>query len=180
VTAGVKIKRSGFRIDSAPVTHWSGANRKRRALARREREQREMERSRRLAELAAAPVRRKYAERIERGEWWWSDEQIAYDLDPNRVVTCPHLQQIERGMRSAGIAIRLQRDTTIQADCCVDPAKLAERFALALAVHYREPAAYDRGLEDPPAALIACDACQSVIDVVQRQRARTDTPWFPA
>jgi hypothetical protein len=179
-TAVVKIRRSGFQLGTPPVSQWSGAERARKSHDRAESEQREAERSRRLATLAADPVRRKYVERMQSGEWWWSDEAIAYDLDPSALATCPHLQPIERVMRTDGINVRLQHDTKVLADCCVDYVKLAEQFTLAPSVHYREPAAYDRSLEDPPAALIACDACQSVIDVVHRLRSRADTPWFPA
>jgi hypothetical protein len=159
-----------------PVARWFGADRRRLAESRRRSAE---DRRRRLAELAAHPVRRKYVERVERGEYW-SDEQIDYNEDPNRLATCVHLQPIEREMRRMGIQMRPVMGSKVDARCCVDPVALEQQFVLAPSVHYAEPPAYDRSLEDPPAALITCDVDRSVIDVVHRLRARLDTPWFPA
>jgi hypothetical protein len=155
---------------------WFGADRRR---AARDRQQWEEEQRRRVTELAIDPALQPYAERIQRGESW-SDAQIDYNENPNRVATCVHLQPIEHEMRTTGISVRLTTGTTVQADCCVDPVALAERFTLAPSVRYAEIPMYDRSILDPPVALITCDACGSTIDVDHQLRARLGTPWFPA
>lgn len=123
-------------------------------------------------------MRRKYVERIQRGERW-SDAQIDYAEDPDRVATCAHLQPIEHAMRSAGIDVRLEVGSRVSARCCVDHEALRDRFAPPAFVHYSEPPSHGRSFEDPPAALIACDQCQSIIDVVHGQEAAPATPSFP-
>jgi hypothetical protein len=135
-------------------------------------------RAERLARLDADPIRRRYADRIRRGQWW-SDEMIAYDLDPGRVATCEHLQPVERDMRAAGIDVRLRYGALVQAWCCVDPVALTARYTLPSFVHYSEPPDSGRSYEDPPSALIACDEHKSQIDVVHKYVADPDTPWFP-
>jgi hypothetical protein len=145
-----------------------------------ERRRREDEQRLRIATLAADPARRKYVELIERGEWWWTDEQIEYNEDPSRLVTCVHLQPIEREMRGAGIAVRIIHADKIHAACCIDHVALGRRFALPPSVHYSELPAYDRSLEDPPLAVITCDVCRSVIDCMHRYNSTQDTRWFPA
>src|ERR1700730_2474129 len=60
----------------------------------------------RIAQLLADPAKAKYAPLVERGQEW-SDEQIAYNEDPNLTGTCPHLQPTEHAMRMAGIVPRL-------------------------------------------------------------------------
>jgi hypothetical protein len=54
-----------------------------------ERRQADEARAVRLAHLDADPVRRRYADRIRRGQWW-SDEMIEYDLDraPTAQIAC--------------------------------------------------------------------------------------------
>lgn len=135
-------------------------------------------RAARLARLDADPVRRRYADRIRRGQWW-SDEMIEYDLDADQLATCSHLQPIERDMRAAGIDVRLRYGTMVQASCCVDPLALTARYTLPSFVHYSEPPDSGRSYEDPPSALIACDEHKSQIDVVHKYAADRDTPWFP-
>jgi hypothetical protein len=136
------------------------------------------QRRQRLARLAADPLRRKYVPRIERGESW-SDEQIAYDLDPALTVTCPHLQQVEATMRSAGITVKRNAGAWIAADCVVDQSRLARHFTLAPSAIYREFELYDRSLEDPPRAQFWCSACNSTIDTVHPKVAPSGTRMFP-
>jgi hypothetical protein len=133
---------------------------------------------RRLAELQADPVKRKYIERFERGEYW-SDEQIAYAEDRLRLATCEHLQPIERAMRAAGIETRLT-NLCLVAPCRVDQAALGERFVLPESVHYTEMHVPDRSIHDPPVAFIQCDVCRTFIDVIHPSQAAADTPWFPS
>jgi hypothetical protein len=137
------------------------------------------ERRRRLAGLAADPIKRKYVAWIEAGQSW-SDAQIAYDLDRSQTAACIHLQPIERAMRGAGLYLRRLTGLDVEAQCCVDDAELVRRFALPASVRYAEPAAYDRSLEDPPRALVACSLCRSSIHLIHPAMARRQTAWFPA
>ena len=141
------------------------------------REVREM-RSRRLAELRADPVKQKYIERVERGEYW-SDEQIEYAEDRSRLATCAHLQPIEAAMRAAGIETRLT-NLCLVAPCRVDGKALGEQFALPETVRYTEMHVYDRSIHDPPVAFIQCDTCRLYIDVIHPSHATPDTIWFPS
>jgi hypothetical protein len=98
--------------------------------ARREAGYRERKRLR-IAELQRDPAKHKYIPLVEQGQQW-SDEQIAYREDATITATCPHLQQIERGMREAGIVPMLQTQwdpnggpiLEIDADCCVNEPEL--------------------------------------------------------
>jgi len=178
VTIGVGV-RYWWRAPRRPrpgLARWFGADRRRLAAERREFE---AERDRRLARLSADPVGRRYVERIEGGDPW-SDAQIDYNEDPNRLATCLHLQPIEQAMRRAGIDVRLVIGSNVRADCCVDPVALGQRFVLPPSVEYAELPMYDRSLVDPPVAVVRCTACRSMIDVVHERRARVVTPWFPA
>jgi immunity protein 63 of polymorphic toxin system len=150
----------------------------RQRLARRRR-QVDAERRARLAVLAADPVRRKYVERIQRGESW-SDEQIEYAEHPQRLATCVHLQPIEHELRATGIPVRLVHGSKVSARCCVEPTALAAQFALPDSVHYAEPTFGGRSYEDAPSAVIVCDQCHSTIHVVHRLVADADTAWFPS
>jgi hypothetical protein len=82
-------------------------------------------------------------------------------------------------MRDAGLYLRRLTGLDVEAQCCVDDAELARRFALPLSVRYAEPAAYDRSLEDPPRALIHCDLCRSTLHLIHPASARQQTAWFP-
>lgn len=146
---------------------------------RRQRLANEEARRKRLAELAADPIKRRYVKLIEAGQSW-SDAQIAYDLDRHQTATCPHLQPIERALRDHGLYLRRWAGPDVEAQCCVDETGLARRFALPSSVRYAEPTAYDRSLEDPPAALIHCSLCRSSIHLIHPAMARRQTAWFPA
>ena len=178
VAAGVRH----FARGDATVSTRDGVHvmtRARRKQLEAERRRGEEERRRRLERLMADPVRRSYAERIERGEPW-SDAQIEYDLNTDCVATCEHLAPIERAMRAAGIHVRLQFDAKIDARCRIDADALRARFALSPGVDYAQPSPTGRGFEDPLPALIACAEHQSRIDVVHPADATTETPVFPA
>lgn len=146
---------------------------------RRQRLANEEARRQRLAALAADPIKSRYVKLIEAGQSW-SDVQIAYDLDRRQTATCPHLQPIERALRDHGLYLRRWAGPEVEAQGCVDEKELARRFALPPSVRYAEPAAYDRSLEDPPAALIHCSLCRSSIHLIHPAMARRQTAWFPA
>jgi hypothetical protein len=164
-----------WRATSRAGREWVAAQRRELEEQRRAQEE---EHRQRLARLSADPVRRKYVERIERGEAW-SDEQIDYAEDPTRLATCPHLQPIERTMRDSAIEVRLEWGTRVIAHCVVDREAFAATFSPPPFVNYLEPRQEGRAHEDPPAALIACDRCVSRIVVVHPDAATPTTPKFP-
>jgi hypothetical protein len=153
--------------------------------ARDQEEMREHHR-RRIAELKADPdpARRKYAKLVERGGQW-SDAQIAYNDDPERTGTCPHLAPLELAMRRAGIRTHLRifswkddvtRLLQVRADCCVNAAALN----LAPPVSYQEGYQPERHPEDNPWAKLSCDECRSSIELTHSEWSRGTLPWFPS
>ena len=132
----------------------------------------------RRARLAANPATRKYVSLIEHGESW-SDEQIAYNEDRNTLVTCVHVQPIERAMRAGDIQIKRLHGMDVRANCRIDHVELRRRFALPDTVHYTEGVIDQRSYEDPPSAWIVCMTCRSIIDAVHRDVATPGTPVFP-
>ncbi|CAN5256597.1 hypothetical protein BH11PSE2_BH11PSE2_18940 [soil metagenome] len=139
----------------------------------------EAELAARVAALAADPVGRQYAERLRRGEAW-SDDQIAYDQDRTRLVTCVHLQPIEQAMRGRGLYLKLLAPTFVEAQCRVDQEALAADFPDPV-IGYREWFESDRGgADDFPFARVGCSACAaSAIDVIHSLVARDEVVWFP-
>ena len=136
------------------------------------------EQRQRLAEMAADPVRRRYVERIVRGEHW-SDADIAFNEDANATNVCEHLYPIERLMRITKFDLRYVYPLRISANCLVDQ----DGFDLAVrppeCVAYLEPHFMERSHLDPRSAMIMCRTCNSIIDVVHRDSANPDTPTFP-
>jgi len=141
----------------------------------------------RMAELAADPNKRKYLALMERGEWW-TDEQIAYHENPAMIATCPHLQPIERAMRSRGIDLRLvmppwEKFVTIpmkvKGDCCINEAELWRQFAVPECVEHKTGYQPERSEFDNPWAALVCSSCASSIDLVHPEWPRKSTAWFP-
>ncbi|MEO7997892.1 MAG: hypothetical protein ABI852_10630 [Gemmatimonadaceae bacterium] len=132
----------------------------------------------RLAAMANDPVRRKYVERIQRGEYW-SDEEIDFNEDPNASDVCEHLRPIEMLMREQKIDVRPVYPKRIRANCLVDPEKLGIGSPPVVGVAYLEVHVPDRSMLDPRSAMITCSICNSYIDVVHSDVATPDTPWFP-
>lgn len=150
-----------------------------RKRAQAERHRAEAERRQRLATLAADPVRRRYVVLIEAGEWW-TDEQIAYDLDPGRTVTCSHLAPIEHAMRVAGVRVRRAIGPWTTADCRVDLPTLAQAMPVPREVYYsNDMYAGGRYAEDPPSSALLCNVCRSGITVVAPNETKPETRWFP-
>ncbi len=133
----------------------------------------------RLADLSADPATAKYVPRIEAGEAW-SDAQIDYDLDPDRLATCRHLQPVERALRRSGVTVRLRRGPEVDADCRVDQAGFEATWRPPSTVVYSEVEGGGRAYEDPPHAFFACTTCWSWIHVRHPLEATVATPWFPA
>ena len=132
----------------------------------------------RMAELATDPKRIKYVPNVERGESW-SDEQIAYQENPDANATCVHLRSIERAMRSADIALRLEADAKVQANCCIHPQELSNVFPLPVSVRYDTGYYPERCETDNPWARLSCKECRSTIDLIHPEAAKSRTPWFP-
>ena len=165
--------------DGATTPDWQGIDF---FYLRRRRWQREsrlltQEEHQRVKRLAADPVMRKYAELIRNGQHW-SDEQIAYDLDPTRLVTCAHIQPIERAMRDAGILVRPHYGGLVNAACCVDGARLQSQFDIQPPVWFSDHIQGDRPY-DPDGAAIMCRGHSSGIWLVHPDEAKAGTPWFP-
>jgi hypothetical protein len=102
-----------------------------------------------------------------------------YDLDRNATACCEHLAPIESAMRATGAKMQLAGPSAVTAECCVDSAALARKFALPASVSYQEWYARDRAPEDPPASLVYCETCPSKIWVLHATERRPDTPTFP-
>jgi hypothetical protein len=136
-------------------------------------------RRRRVVELAADPLRAKYAPLVERGEDW-SDAHIAYYETPDRTATCPHLQSIERAMRSAGIEVRLYWESEVLAKCRIDSTVLERVFPLAPPVRYAEFYHAERAPHDIPTAFLICDEHKSLIHVLHpEETGANEAPLFP-
>ncbi|MEO6338844.1 MAG: hypothetical protein ABIO39_02295 [Caulobacteraceae bacterium] len=139
----------------------------------------EEERRQRIAKFRLDPATEKYANRIAAGQVW-SDAQIAYDMDPERLVTCRHLQPVERAMRRADLSMKLFSQAQVEAWCLIDEPALRAAFALPASVLYKQYFMGGRSAEDDPVALLICEPCQSSIDAVHPYKADRDTPTFPA
>lgn len=137
----------------------------------------EQEARQRIEHLEASPATRKYGELIRAGQQW-SDEAIAYDRDPTLLVTCQHMQPIERALRASGIPIQLKGYGYLDAECCIDPVKLAQRFDLGSTVRYSVIGGDRPG--EPDSAFIACREHRMPIVVIVPNDAPPGTPWFPA
>jgi hypothetical protein len=131
----------------------------------------------RLARLAVDPVRAKYAEDMERGEYW-SDEQIEYDLDRAARTTCGHLRPIEGAMREAGLKVKWWVAGHVTCECVVNET--------ALDLPTGGPVTFDasiemggRAYEDAPVAAFQCGACKSSIRVHNEHNAWPGIRVFP-
>jgi hypothetical protein len=130
-----------------------------------------------LASLAADPRRRRYADLIAAGEWFWTPEAVEYDLDLQATACCQHLVPIESEMRSEGLRLRLSGERNVDAGCRIDASALSAQFALPDHVAYQEMEIHDRSYEY--LAHIRCESCGSNIWVVHPKVASADTPLFP-
>jgi len=133
-------------------------------------------RARRIAALASWGGTRKHAELVEQGQPW-SDAQISYDLDETALATCEKLQPIEREMRSSWVDVRFLWGTRVEASCTIDVASFVQRFGPP--ARHSHPPDHGRTYEDPRAALISCDECESRIETVHPLEATAQTPTFP-
>lgn len=99
---------------------------------------------------------------------------VASAHDQAGLGTCPHLQPIEQAMLNEGILIGVITQRQVRAYCIIDQPVLRQRFQLSGPLDYFEQVA-----DDPPAAIIGCDTCHSVIEVVHGDAAVPETPVFP-
>lgn len=131
-----------------------------------------------IASMAADPRLRRYAEMIEAGDYFWTPERVAYDLDPKATATCAHLAPVESAMRAAGIEVRMSSVNHVYATCVIEAEAFAKKFALPAHASYGEMQTFDRGGEEF-SAVVACEACRSTIWVQHPRVAATGTPVFP-
>lgn len=174
----VVVKRP-FAADATPRTLNPVDLRRLRGRMRAEREAWEVDRRRLIAELAADPARRKYAERIEAGQSW-NPAQIAYDMDPEATATCRHLRPIEAAMRRAGLNLKLETETRVSADGVVDERALRAQFQPPRSVRYVEAYLGGRAVEDDPVAFLRCETCESIIATTHPRMMRPGEAVFPA
>ncbi|MBN9662157.1 MAG: hypothetical protein J0H49_28430 [Acidobacteria bacterium] len=116
--------------------------------------------------------------------------QIAYAEDAAALATCEHLQGIERSMRAAGLAVRLEKQSvhgpTISATCRINQAELIRYFNLPDWISYREGYQPERSPWDNPRADIFCGECvkkdpgRCDILALHPDECGPDTPWFPS
>jgi len=146
------------RIEADPaLSHWLPLARRmarfdERALARYES---------RYRELLAHPGRRIHAQKLLNGDWV-GDAEIDYLEHPSRLVTCVHLQPIERDLRTAGIrAFPIDAGRSLWSAANLDLRALRTRHALPECVRERHEA--DR-MHDPGRLFIECTTCQSEIE----------------
>jgi hypothetical protein len=134
----------------------------------------------RLAQLSADPVRARYVALMRAGEYW-SDEQIAYDLNPDQPATCVHLATVEQAMRRLGLKVRWLAEKHVTADCRVDEVALWEAFKPAPEVSYNADLfpGGGRGSEEFPNCALQCAACNSGIHTLHERESKAMTPWFP-
>jgi transposase InsO family protein len=170
VTGQAAIRWSGKAVKRAEMRRDARANAALRAEARRKR----------AAELAADPLRARYAPLVERGEDW-TDEKIAYNEDADATTTCGHLQPIERAMRRAGISVRMTNIKNVSAQCRIDDAALKRAFGPPPVVRYAEFFQDGPGARDFPAAFLICDEHHSIIHTRHPFEAHaSEMPLFPA
>jgi hypothetical protein len=136
-------------------------------------------RDKRIAELRASPATLKYIPLVERGEEW-TDEQIAYNEDRSMLVTCRHLQPIERAMRQTTIRIRRIGEALVRADCCIAERTIGRLYHLQPPVYYMEYYQGERSALDFPTAILSCRDCRSSISVLHPVEVMPETPVFPA
>jgi hypothetical protein len=131
-----------------------------------------------LTELDADPRLRPYAQRIRAGELW-TREGIAYDLNPQALACCEHLQALERDLRRDVPGVRRLSGLNVHAPCQLDVAALQRREALPACVLYEEPIYRDRQGDDEPGAQLRCELCNSTITAWHERVAPRGTPVFP-
>ena len=83
----------------------------------------------RIDELSAVPHRRRYVEQLLGGREL-TDEQIDYLEFPDQLVTCEHLQPVERAMKQGGQRLSLTGPRRVRAVCQLRFEALRARFAL--------------------------------------------------
>jgi hypothetical protein len=176
VSLGVKLFLAQPRTSITSYLVWTSPF----SIPKIRRIKREMAEERRqfLARLRANPRTKKYADAIERGEFW-DEAQVDYDVNPQRLATCVHIQPIERAMRLGGIPMKYINNMDVRATCVIDPVALRQRFTLPESVFHTEPIIDQRSAFDPPSSWILCNVCRSIIDAVHHMDATPQTPVFP-
>jgi hypothetical protein len=134
----------------------------------------------RLARLSADPLRAKYVAKIQAGDYW-SDEQIAYELDSDRTSSCEHLAGIERAMRRAGVVLKplYASPLHVEARCMID-ARRFEAIERPACVHYLgDHHITERFGDHVPDPLVSCALCNSALHTAAPEAAKPGMPTFP-
>lgn len=116
---------------------------------------------RRYQQLLADPKRRHWAQRLLTGEQPF-DAEIDYREDPALLITCSHLQPIERALRVADPRLKpvYGYPQAVISELAIDgPAALAA-FGAGSGVVWDEP---DNEPRDPNPGQLRCPLCRSAI-----------------
>lgn len=151
----------------------------RRAKAREETKVVVAEHNARVAGLLADPARAKYGRAIGTGDYW-TDEQIAYDMDRSAVVTCGHLQIVEKAMRLQPMVMKPLQGMHLQAKCRVDWQLLSRKLGQQTQIAFEPDVFYpDRTPTDFAETIIKCTTCNSGIHCIHERDVKPDTATFP-
>ncbi len=107
-----------------------------------------------------------------------TEAQLAYARDSSRLVTCPHLEPIERDLRAAGIPVHLRYRNVVMANCHIDEALVRENYAIVPPLYYTPDMPGDR-YGEPESALFSCREHNSVIEVVPRSVVQPGIRTYP-
>lgn len=158
-----------------------------RVRAKRQQKQAIAEHEARLTAMEADPALRVYALRMRAGGEYWTDAQIAYDLDKTKTECCRHLAPIEQAMRASGLRVRPIAERHVDARCTINEGWLRTLLAVPVDVTYspdifaamRDANGYTRAADDVPNAELRCVACNSAIHMPGPHEAKPGTPIFP-
>jgi len=150
----------------------------------------EIARQARIAELKADPRKQRYVALMEEKLEWWFDPQIEYYENRNALASCPHLQPMERGMREAGVEMKLmlgywngvnfEQTGIVHADCRINEAAVKRVYSPPECVQHVAGFMPERSAVDNPWAKLTCSVCKSTIDLVHPEWPERGTLWFPS
>jgi len=116
---------------------------------------------RRYQQLRADPERRAFAERVLQGEFP-SDLQIDYARQPERLLTCLHLQALESVLRQSGRDCVALAEKSIATSADLHPARTRKLFELADCVQWVVDAPAPHKISSERA--FVCRICHSRIE----------------
>ena len=123
----------------------------------------------RYLELLAKPGGAPYAERLLCGDWV-GDSEIDYLQHPDLLVTCEHLQPVERDLRRYGIRSYPSGPMNLWTQAWLSLWKLRTYYALPEFISEVHEGDHPHG---PTSAFIRCGACGSAIESAGNQELPT-------